>query len=491
MKYLVSYSVIVLAIFVALLHPAQLESANLTSVKDTLQTSRLSYHGRVNSTGTTAGSSHVLIQTSTGLDSASDQANSVSTANLKAGDTLTIGSSTAGYYTIIDIIDADELTVSPVLDATDDDNNDAIYMHIKPIHTVTFTTVTAVANGFFQILLPADDDATTAYDGLADDEGYDMTTGGVTVTGTDVGSTYDFVTGVATRSGDTGCTAPTNYHCIEAHYSGAGSVGQAITITIGSGANTPIAPATGVSHTEGTADTYPILIKNFAAEANPNSATPTDATTVRVAHIESVRVTATVDPTISFTIAGITANSGTYCGVTRDAASPDSTATAVPFGTITNLETFYDAVQDLTVTTNAVGGYVVTAAENDEMSRDGLGATIIPDTSGDATAAYNNSDDWETATNNGFGYSIQNIDATTVPFEWSSNAFQDCSSDIALDFCARQFAIPSGEAVQTIFSSTGVASTQNVYVCYRLSVDPTQAAGDYENQITYTATGTF
>jgi hypothetical protein len=311
------------------------------------------------------------------------------------------------------------------------------------------------------------------------------------VTGTDVGSTYDFVTGVSTRSGQTGCTSPANYHCFEAHYSGTGTVGQAITIVIG-GAGTPIAPAPA-NVTEGTAETYPVIIKNFAAEANPNSASPTDASTVRVAHIESVRITATVDPTISFTIAGLAAgatscNGGTCCGVSTDVTT---TATAVPFGSISNLETFYNAAQQLTVTTNASGGYVVTGAENDEMSRDGLGATIIPDTSGDATAAYNNSDDWETATNNGFGYSIQNLDAASVPFEWSSNAFQDCGTDIPLDFCARQFAIPSGEAAQTIFSSTTVASTQDAFVCYRLSVDPTQAAGDYENQVTYTATGTF
>lgn len=488
MKYLVGYSVLVVGLLVALINPAQLESANLISVKDTLSTSRLSFHGRVNSTGTSVGSSRVTIQTSTGLDSASEQANSITTAPLKAQDSLTIGANT---YTIVDIIDADEFTVSPVILAGDADSNDPIYLNVKPIHTITFTTPTAVAGGFFQILLPADSGASTSYDGKADDQGFDMTTGGVTVTGTDVGSTYDFVTGVATRSGDTGCTSPANYHCLEVHYSGTGAVSQAITITLGSGANTPIAPATGTAHTEGTADTYPILIKNFGAGVNPNSASPIDSSTVRIALIESVRVTATVDPTISFSIAGVTANSGDYCGVTRDANSPDSTATSVPFGSIANLETFYDAVQDLTVTTNAAGGYVVTAQQNDEMSRDGLGVTIIPDTSGDASATFSNSDDWETATNNGFGYSIQNVDAASVPFEWSSNAFQSCGTDIALDFCARQFAIGGAETAQTIFSSSTVASNENAYVCYRLSVDPTQAAGDYENQITFIATGTF
>lgn len=488
MKYFVGYGVLVIGILIALASPAQLESANLITVKDTLSTSRLSFHGRINSSGSVVGSSLVTIQTSTGLDSASEQANSISTGPLRAQDSLTIGANT---YTIVDIIDGDEFSVSPVLLAGDADNNDPIYLNVKPIHTITFTTPTAVANGFFQILLPADANASTAYDGKADDQGFDMTTGGVTVSATDVGSTYDFVTGVSTRSGDTGCTAPANYHCLEVHYSGVGAVSQAISITIGSGANTPIAPSTGTAHTEGIADTYPVLIKNFGAGANPNSASPIDSSSVRVAVIESVRVTATVDPTISFSIAGISANSGSYCGVTRDAASPDSTATAVPFGSIANLETFYDAVQNLTVTTNSASGYVVTGQQNDEMSRDGLGVTIIPDTSGDATATYNNADDWETATNNGFGYSLENVDAAAITFEWDGNAFQDCNSDITGDFCSRQFAIGGSETAQTLFSSTTVASNENAYVCYRLSVDPTQAAGDYENQITYIATGTF
>lgn len=476
MKSLVSYGVFILAVFTALTLPSKLESANLTSVKDTLSTSRLSYHGRVNSTGTTVGSSHVLIQTSTGLDSASEQANSISTANLKAQDTVTIG---ANSYTIVGIIDSDEFTVSPVLISGDTDNNDPIYLNVKPVHTVTFTTATAVANGFFQILLPADSDASTSYDGKADDQGYDMTTSGVTVTGTDVGSTYDFVTGVSTRSGDTGCTSPSNYHCLEVHYSGTGAVGQAITITLGSGASTPIAPATGTAHTEGTADTYPVIIKNFAASANPNSATAVDATTGRVAHIESVRVTATVDPTINFSVAGISSGA-TRCGVST---SVTTTATAVPFGTMV-LNTFKTLAHDLTVSTNASGGYAVTAAENDQLGKDGGTTPNIQDTLCDSgTCSESSPSEWNTATNNGFGYSLENFDAASVAFEYnnSGNTFR-----------SKQFAdLQAAETPQTLFSSTTVANAENVFVCYRLSVGATQAAGDYENQITYTATGTF
>ena len=473
MKSLVGYGVVVLCLFGALLMPHKLESANLTSVKDTLQSSRMSVNARVDSTGTSVGSSTVTLKTS-----ASAPANTISTAPLRAGDSLTIGT---GTYTVLSILSASQFTVTPVLASGDADDNDAIYLKAKPRHVVTFTTTTAVSGGFFQILLPAD--TTTPNDGNPDDQGYDFNTS-VDVTATDAG-VYDFVTGVATAAGATGCTSPANYHCFEVHYSGAGSIGQAITINIGNtnGTNTPIAPATGTAHTEGTADTYPVLVKNFGSEANPNSATPVDSSSARVAHIEGVRVTATVDPTINLTITGI-ASGQTRCGVSTDVTT---TALAVPFGTMI-LNTFKNLAHQLTVNTNASSGYVVTASENDQLGKDGGTTPFIADNPGNNTLASESvSDEWTTATVNGFGFSIQNVDAATVPFQYTT-ATGNCTGT----FCSRQFAdITGGETPATIMSSTTVANAEDAYICYRLGVGATQAAGDYQNQITYTATGTF
>lgn len=475
MKSLSIYGVLVLCFFGILWNPSRLESANLTSAKDTLQSSRLSVNARVNATGTAAGSSLVTLKTS-----AAAPANTISTAPLKAGDALTIGT---GAYTILTVLSDSEFTVSPVLAAGDADDDDAIYFKSKPRHTISFSTTSAVANGFFQILLPAD--ATTPNNGAPDDQGYDFNTS-VDVAATDAGL-YDFVTGVATASGATGCTAPANYHCFEVHYSGAGSIGQAIVITIGNtnGTNTPIAPATGTAHTEGTADTYSVLIKNFAAEANPNSATPIDSSAGKVAHIEAVRVTATVDPTIGFSIAGI-ASGQTRCGVLTDITT---TALSVPFGTMA-LNTFKTLAHDLTVSTNATGGYVVTASENDQLGKGGATTPFIPDSLGNSVGAdmsETNEDEWTTVTVNGFGFSLENVDAAVVPFEYTT-ATGTCTGT----FCARQFSdIAGSETPSTIFSSTTVANAENVYVCYRLSIGATQTAGDYQNQVIYTATGTF
>lgn len=476
-----SQLLLVLSVFAGtLLHPiSSVHAVALTSVKDTLQSSRLSVHARVDSTGTAVGSSNVKVITSAGLDSASSQANTISTANLKPGDSLTIGT---GTYTVVGLAtDGINFTVTPVLLSGDADNTDPIYLNIKPQHVVTFSTPTAVANGFFQVLLPAD--TTTPNNGLADDAGYDFNTT-VDVVASDVG-VYNFVTGVATAAGATGCTAPADYHCFEVHYSGPGSIGQAISITIGNtnGTNTPISPATDTTHTEGTADSYPIIVKNFAASANPNSASPIDSTRVQVAHIESVRVTATVNPSIDFTIAGV-ASGVSRCGATTDVTT---TALSVPFGTM-GLNTFKNLAQQLTVSTNAASGYVVTVSEDDELGKDGATTPFIIDALGNGgNMLETTSAEWTTAGVNGFGYSIQNIDAFAVPFQYTT-ATGFCTGT----FCARQFAnITAAETPQTIMSSTGIADVEDIYVCYRLGVGGTQAAGDYENQITYTATGTF
>lgn len=481
MKRLVTLGVLVVAILASLLSPPRLGSANLTSVADTLQSSRLSVHARVDSTGTAVGSSNVKIYTSTGADSAGDNAYTVSTANLHAGDTLTIG---ANSYTIVDILDADEFTVTPVLVSGDADDTDPIYINNKPRHVVTFTTATAVADGFFQILLPADSDATTFNDGLADDSGFDFNTS-VDVTASDTGN-YDFVAGVATVSAGSGCTAPANYHCFEVHYSGAGGIGTSITVNIGNtnGSNTPVSPATDSSHTEATADTYSFIVKNFAAGANPNTATPIDSTTGKIALIEAVRVSATVDPTISFTIAGV--NTGTtICGATPDIDTTAGTNAplAVPFGTLT-LNTFKDAGHSLTVSTNADAGYSVTASEDDELGLNGATSPAIPDTDCDAEdCTVGSGTEWNTATDNGFGYSLENNGAASIEFEYNTGG---------TTFRARPFPnIAGAGSPQRLFYSGTVANAENAYVCYRISVGATQEAGDYENQITYTATGTF
>lgn len=462
-KFFFALFVPVLTICFFIFKTSFVQGANLTSVKDTLQSSRISSRARVDAAGTTVGGSTVQIKTTV-----SAPANTISTANFKSGDSVTVGSST---YTITDIIDSDEFSVTPVLAAGDADDNDPVYLKMKPRHVVTFTTVTAVPDGYFRILIPAD--TASFNDGNPDDDGFDFGGGSVDVTASTGNSNYTFVTGVATVSGGTACTSPANYHCFEVHYSGNGAIGASITINIGNtnGTNSLVAPAptqTSPTHAVGTADTYLFKVYNFdAVDAE------VDNTNGKIGLIESVRVTATVDPTITFSI-GASSSGVTACGVTTDVTT---TATSVPFGTL-SLNTFVDGAQLLTVSTNAVNGYSVTAIENDQMSIGGLGATTIPDTTCDSgTCTSTSESNWATPTDNpGFGYSLTSLSGATVPFTAGGS------------FSSRPF---DTTTPREVMSSTGVANSHQINVCYRISVDATQAAGDYENQITYTATATY
>ncbi len=468
---LFSYSVIA---------PHQIDSAGLTSAKDTLQTARLSINARVDATGTSTGGSVVLIKTS-----ASAPSNTISTANLRSGDSVVIGANT---YTVTSITSASTFEVTPVLIGGDTADNTVIQLKMKPQHVVTFNTASAVPNGFFQVLLPAD--ATTPNDGAVDDQGWDFGGGTVSVTAAASPTTgFTFVTGVATASGGAGCTAPANYHCFEVHYSGNGAIGTAITFTIGNtnGTNTPISPNPGPAHTQATADTYTTIIKQFATLANPNTATPIDQTNGKVALIEAVRVTASVDPTITFSIAGV-ASAQTRCGVSTsiDTSTGTNAPLAVPFSTL-SLNTFANAAQTLTVSTNAASGYAVTAIENDQLGKDGGTTPFIPDTPCDTGPCTNTtSKEWNTATNNGFGYAIQLGTAATASATYAGY------NELTRTFSALQFpATIESEPPEQVMGSSTIANAETATVCYRISVGATQAAGNYENQVTYTATATF
>lgn len=488
MKLFATYGLLVLLFGAVLIHPTLTDSANLTSVKDTLSSSRLAIHARVDSTGTSIGSSNVQILTSAGNDvnGAGNTANTLSTSPLKIGDSLTIGT---GTYTVVGIVDASNFTVSPVIASGDQTNTNPIYLNTKPIHTITFTTASAVANGFFQVLLPADTSSSTnSNNGKADDEGYDFGNSTVTVTAGDVDSPgggaveYDFdsVTAdgfVATAAGATGCTS-TSYHCFEVHYSGTGAVGATISITIGSGANTPIAPASTVGHTEGTADTYPVLIKNFAAAANPNAATPVDRSTAKIALIEGVRVSATVDPTIDMSICGDTDCADTAVNpgdsVDGETLSSNTGGTsnhgAVALGVL-SLSTPRLQAQEVAVGTNSAGGYVLTAIDDGALRKgsDDINDNVSPPTS---PAVLN------TPGTEAYGIHPSGADVNTTTWGTGSAA-------------ANKYSGTDATTPITLATNTGPTGSVKTFITYKANISATTAQGDYFHSVFYTATATF
>jgi hypothetical protein len=453
------------------------ESASLTSVSVTVSNPRPSFRGKL-AAGNTVGTSQVIITTS--------GSPSTTTSQLQTDDVLRIGTAgTMDAYTITNVVSNTMVNITPVLGAGDADAGDDVISTQSAIHTVRFTTANAIANGGFRILVPAHTSAANANDGLPDQGFFDFGTSAPVVTcPTDI-TGYDFVAGTATASAVT--LSGTNYHAYECRYSGNGAIGTAFNGTTNGAItiNGIINPAPAVGHTTGTADSYRIVVQHLN-----NTYSAVDSTTVAIGVIEAVRVTASVAPQITFSIAGVSSGVSA-CGVTTDVTT---TAAAVPLGEL-SIASFTDAAQTLTVSTNATNGYAVTAIASDQLGLDGVtctgdstAANCIRDSIGDAgTMSHTLTNEWNTTTVKGFGYSLDNDDAGTIAFEHSTVGGA-CTGT----YCAKQFAdAENAQVPQQIFGNTTVADSQNINVCYRAIISNVQAAGSYENYVTYTATATF
>lgn len=456
----------------------QSQSASLTNVSVTLSNSRLSFNGAL-AAGNTAGSSQVIINTTTGAFP------STTSAQLVSGDTLGIGDTNSiGVYTITSIVNESTFNVTPVLLAGDVEAGDAVISTQSATHTVRFTTANAINNGTFRVLVPSVSNDADSADGIPDSGNFDFGNTAPTVTCPADTTGYTFAAGTAAASSVT--IGSQDYHAFECEYTGAGAIGTAFDGIV---IEDLINPSPLLTHTTGLADTYRIIVQHL-----DSTDAVIDSTTTSVGAIEAVRVTASVAPQITFQISGI-ASGVTACNVLTDVST---TAAAVPLGEL-SIAAFTNAAQSLSVSTNATNGYTVTVRANDQLGRDAgtctgdptTDADCIPDSRGENTLmSHTVSDEWDVESIKGFGFSLDdaNTSGVTPVFQWDT-ATGNCDGT---GYCARQFAdTEAGQAAQQIFSSSSVADEHNLYVCYRAIISATQAAGDYENHLIYTATATF
>jgi hypothetical protein len=186
-------------------------SLSLTSVSVTLSNSRLSFKGAL-TTGNVAGASYAYINTTNGAYP------STSATQLVEGDVVRIGETTSlGSYTIASTSAHNLIYLTTALAAGDADSGDDVISSASANLTVRFTSANAIANGRFRILIPAEATDALSTDGIPDvskwDGGFNNSSPNIAATVTcpsDVSSTYDFVTGTASRSAIT--IGTTEYH---------------------------------------------------------------------------------------------------------------------------------------------------------------------------------------------------------------------------------------------------------------------------------------
>ena len=474
-------------IFFVFSHPNQLDSASLTDASATLSNPRLSFYGAVNN-GVSAGVTAINIKTSGNYGDKN-------TNHLFPKDTVAVGPN--GNLTVASIVDSDTFMVGTGLSAPASDG-DPVYATQSGTLTVTFKNTNAIPAGG-NIIITIPDPATGGNDGAPDtadstaNNGFDfngITTSNITCP---TGGSWS-VTSATAGSGDG--------HTVVCTTSSEIPASTTLTVVVGDGTKGLVNPAPVYSgHTQGLADTYTINVKT-----RDSGNLTIDEVNVKVAPVEAVLVSATVDETLTFQVKAV--NSGTTaCGQTTDVTT---TAYSVPWGTLSTADTFKNAAQQLTVSTNADNGYTVKIEENDQMGKNGItcpGANAgeanncIQDTTCSSSGCTESTGyNWtDAATYHGLGYSLQNIGADSdAVFVYNSN--DPCSNTAgAGSFCAKQLADQeANETKATIMcggggncASNGPVSNKDAYVCYRIAISATQPAGYYYNKVKYTATATF
>ena len=484
---------VVVAIVFASSRFGKVRSLGLTSPSALLDNSRLSFIAALEG-AQTAGSSLITLDVT--------NYTSESVLQLQNGDAISIGSTEYSVNTTIDDASDNKLSLSAGLDSGDVADDTPVIGTQSAGLTVSFTTVSALANGDFRILVPAVGATAPSHDGRPDIAGFDFgasggTTASVTCPSPSIAGYASWDAAVNTAAETAGVTIDgVAYHSFVCGYTGTGEgeSGSGDTTTAFTGSDAFVlsdlinpAPKTGAdNHTLGQADTYSVIIQHRSS-----AGTVIDQSEVKIGVIDAVRVTATVDPQLTFTITGISSGA-TKCGVTGDVTT---TALTVPFGDLT-IGYYTDAAQLLTVTTNAANGYSVTAAENDQLGKDGgacsgdgSGSTSCIVDANVTSMTHTTSQTWDSDSDGevdgstyGFGYSLEEVSGGSTPAFTTTGA----------TFVAKHFAdLAASEAVQTIFSNTTSTNSDQVNVCYRVAPSALNVAGDYENYVVYTASASF
>lgn len=440
----------------------------VSNLKNQMTNAQLSFFGRLTS------SNGSIINLSTSGNP------SISTANLASGDTIAIasGATTSSLYTIRDIMDVDSIEIATAIGTTT--TSSYVIATRSAIHTVTFTPTSSTTGEKWEFLIKTTNRSGELYnDGMPDQTGFDL--GGLTaadVTCPLGGTATIGTTTIPVSMINVGSTG--SYISVLCSGGTASTIGVPISIVVGkTPGNKLINPSPGLGHipgqASGSSDTY-----NYAIRQLDSTNAIIDTSFAKLAATESVRVTAIVDPTITFSIG--TSNSTTAgvnrCGSPLSISAPNTTPTAVSFGPLV-LGAPNDLAQSLHCTTNSVSGYVVQVFENHPLTMIGSSITLPDTTCNGAGCTTTLGKGWSAFTNSGFGYALE-VGSTSAGATLAIGTTQ-----------YRPFGV--GEAgAKTILSRTNTpADTDFIYICYRATASTVQQAGTYENSISFIATATF
>lgn len=212
-------------------------------------------------------------------------------------------------------------------------------------------------------------------------------------------------------------------------------------------------------------------IKNVTVTAYTSLGVEIESTAVAAFVIDSVTVTANVAATLSFAISG----TSTGALINNVATTEDSSTTTIPFGTLTDGNQKVVG-QDLSVTTNASGGFTVTVEQSQPLTS---GAGAIIDSFIDGTPST------------GAGWTgptpVLGSEETYGHMGVTSNDAGLASGNfVGLTTGVPQLVMYNGGVADGTTAGVGYAS-----VAYSVEISALQEAGDYESSITYVCTPTY
>ena len=340
-----------------------------------------------------------------------------------------------------------------ILSASDTISNSA--PSASAVHVIQFTMPNGMSSGqTFEVRFQSGFDLT----GLNVSDISMTVDGNPTTTAASPGAS---VWGVATGSPtgqDITFTAPSSY--------GVASSGVLV-LTIGSSTNTAIV--------------NPSATSSYTIDIGGGASTAQDSGQLRVAIIDTITVSATINATLSFSVAGL----GNGASVNGTSTTGTSTNTTLPFGTISS-GNIYTLGQRLNVSTNAANGYTVTVEETGAFQSSANGATI----DGFADGA-------DTYTPTAWTAPSGQYDNPDTFGHWGLTSTDGTTSRSAPDeFDSNEWAAPSTTPI-VIMGHTGPADgitdgVGSTTVGYQVQITALQeAATDYATTLRYVATPVF
>lgn len=199
----------------------------------------------------------------------------------------------------------------------------------------------------------------------------------------------------------------------------------------------------------------------FSTYSNVNCSTgPIDNGTIAFIYTSGQTVSASIDPTLTFSVAGVASAQSVNTATTN----VTTTSTTIPFGTITTSSNRI-AAQDLSVATNASSGYTVTIRYTGTFTN-GAGGNILDHTGTNATPTP-----FSSPGTSSFGYTTQDFALGT---------------GTADRFDGGDWAGFTTSPLEIIYSSAAAAET--VRIGFQAGIAATTPSGAYATTVIYTAT---